>query len=137
MTTERPDPTWPKWVVRQTNACVFVQAPTPDAAVETAARKVGHMGGWRVGPEVKQEVFPRSEYREHAKPGTTPGASSSRRRSSPQDAHKANESGTTIRGEFECSPSFPFFSLIPGHEDRDPMGEVQVSQVHSRLLGYG
>ena len=69
MTTERPDPTWPEWVVRQTNACVFVQAPTPDAAVETAARKVGHMGGWRVGPEVEQEVFPRAEYRDHAQPG--------------------------------------------------------------------
>ena len=69
MNTERPDPTWPEWVVRQTNACVFVQAPTPEAAVETAARRVGHMGGWRVGPEAKQEIFPRSEYRDHAQPG--------------------------------------------------------------------
>ena len=68
MNTERPDPTWPEWVVRQTNACVFVQAPTPEAAVETAARRVGHMGGWRVGAEVKQEIFPRSEYRDYAQP---------------------------------------------------------------------
>ena len=27
------------------------------------------MGGWRVGPEVEQEVFPRAEYRDHAEPG--------------------------------------------------------------------
>ena len=27
------------------------------------------MAGWRVGPEVKAEVFPRSEYRDHTKPG--------------------------------------------------------------------
>ena len=69
MNVESPDPAWPEWVVRQTTACVFVQAPTPEAAVETAARKVGRMGGWRVGTEVKQEVFPRSEYRDHAQPG--------------------------------------------------------------------
>ena len=69
MNTERPDPTWPEWVIRQGSACVFVQAPTPQAAVETAARKVGHMGGWRVGPEVEQEIFPRSDYRDHAQPG--------------------------------------------------------------------
>ena len=68
MNTE-PDPTWPEWVIRQGSACVFVQAPTSQAAVETAACKVGHMGGWRVGPEVEQEVFPRPEYRDHAKPG--------------------------------------------------------------------
>ena len=68
MNTEPPDPIWPEWVIRQTHACVFVQAPTPEAAVETAARKVGHMGGWRVGPAVQQEVFARSEYRDHAEP---------------------------------------------------------------------
>ena len=68
MNTE-PDPTWPEWVIRQGNACAFVQAPTPEAAVETTARKVGRMGGWRVGPEVEQEVFPRSEYGDHAPPG--------------------------------------------------------------------
>ena len=63
------NPQWPEWVVRQTNACVFVQAPTPEAAVETAARKFGRMGGWGVGPGVQQEVFTRSEYRDHAQPG--------------------------------------------------------------------
>ena len=63
------NPSWPEWVVRQRHACVFIQAPTPAAAVETAARKIGPMGGWRVGPDVKQEVFPRSEYRDHANPG--------------------------------------------------------------------
>ena len=68
MNTE-PDPTWSEWVIRQGSACVFVQAPTPEAAVETAARKVGHMGGWRVGPDVEQEVFPRSDYRDHAQAG--------------------------------------------------------------------
>ena len=68
MNTE-PDPTWPEWVIRQGSACVFVQAPTPQAAVETAARKVGHMGGWRIGPVVQQDVFARTEYRDHAQPG--------------------------------------------------------------------
>ena len=66
---------------------------------------------------------------------TTPDASSSRRRSSPQGPHNADESGTTFRAEFECSPSYPFFSLIPGYEGRDPRGEVRISQVHSRLPG--
>ena len=64
-----PDPTWREWVVRQQHACVFVQAPTPEAAVETAARRIGPMGGWRVGPRVQQEVFARSEYPERAQPG--------------------------------------------------------------------
>ena len=59
----------PEWVVRQANACVFVQAPSPEAAVETAARRIGPMGGWRVGPNVMHEVFARSEYRDHANPG--------------------------------------------------------------------
>ena len=68
MNTE-PDPTWREWIIRQGSACVFVQAPTPEAAVETAARKVGHMRGWQVGPVVQQEVFARSEYRDHAEPG--------------------------------------------------------------------
>ena len=68
MNTE-PDPTWPEWVVRQGSACIFIQAPTRAAAIETAARQIGPMGGWRVGSEVKQEIFPRSEYREQAQPG--------------------------------------------------------------------
>ena len=63
------DPAWPEWAVRQRNAIVWVQAPTAEAAVETAARKVGPMGGWNRGPAIEQEVFARSEYREHAKPG--------------------------------------------------------------------
>ena len=33
-------------------------------AVEIAARKVGRMGGWRVGPRVQQEMFARAEYPE-------------------------------------------------------------------------
>ena len=41
----------PEWVLRQANACVFVQAPSPEAAVETAARRIGPMGGWRVGTD--------------------------------------------------------------------------------------
>ena len=67
-----PDPAWPEWVIRQGNACIFIQAPSPAAAVEIAARRIGPMGGWRVGPEVQQEVFARDEYPERAHPGTTP-----------------------------------------------------------------
>ena len=32
-------------------------------------KRLGHMGGWKVGPGVDQEVFPWEEYREHARPG--------------------------------------------------------------------
>ena len=63
------NPSWPEWVVRQGSACIFIQAPTRAAAIQTASRRIGPMGGWRVGPEVKQEIFPRSEYREQAQPG--------------------------------------------------------------------
>ena len=63
------DPAWPEWAVRQRNAIVWVQAPTAEAAVETAARRVGHMGGWKTGPDVEQEVFARAEYPDHAQPG--------------------------------------------------------------------
>lgn len=48
---------------------MLVEAPTPDAGVETAARRIGPMGGWRVGPDTEHEVFARSEYREHAQSG--------------------------------------------------------------------
>ena len=63
------DPTWPERVLRQEFACVFVRAPNPTVAVEFAAKRLGHMGGWKVGPGVDQEVFPWEEYREHARPG--------------------------------------------------------------------
>ena len=63
------DSTWPEWVLRQDFACVFVRAPTPAVAVELAAKRLGHMGGWRVGPGVDQEVFRWEDYREHARPG--------------------------------------------------------------------
>ena len=63
------DPKWPEWVLRQDFACVFVRAPSPAAAVEIAAKRLGHMGGWEVGPAVDQEVFRWEEYREHARPG--------------------------------------------------------------------
>ena len=54
------EPAWPEWVVRQRPVCIFVQAPTSDAAVETAARRIGPMGGWRVRPDVAHEgVCPR------------------------------------------------------------------------------
>ena len=68
MHNERPDPNWPEWVIRQGSACIFIQAPTPEAAVETAARRIGPMGGWRVGPDVRNEVFASEEYLEHAQP---------------------------------------------------------------------
>ena len=58
------DPAGPERVVRQASACVFVQAPSPEAAVETAARRVEPMGGWCVGPEVEHEVLAGSEYPE-------------------------------------------------------------------------
>ena len=54
-------------------ACVWVQAPSASAAVELAAKRLGHMGGWRTGHDVDQEVFAAEEYREHAQPGTTRG----------------------------------------------------------------
>ena len=63
------DPKWPEWVLRQDFACVFVRAPSPPAAVEIAAKRLGHMGGWEVGPDVDQEVFRWEEYRYHARPG--------------------------------------------------------------------
>ena len=59
----------PEWVIRQGFACVCVQAPNAEAAVRRAADRLGHMGGWKVGPDVDQEVFAAAEYREHAKPG--------------------------------------------------------------------
>ena len=63
------DPKWPEWVLRQDFACVFVRAPSPTAAIEIAAKRLGNMGGWRVGPAADQEVFRWKEYREHARPG--------------------------------------------------------------------
>ena len=58
-----------EWIIRQGFACVWVQAPSPEAAVRHAADRLGHMGGWKVGPGVDQEVFAAEEYREHAQPG--------------------------------------------------------------------
>ena len=47
----------PEWVIRQGFACVWVQAPSAEVAVRRAADRLGHMGGWKVGPDVDQEVF--------------------------------------------------------------------------------
>ena len=58
-----------EWVIRQGFACVWVRAPSAEAAVDTAAKRLGHMGGWQTGPDVDQEIFPAAEYREHARPG--------------------------------------------------------------------
>ena len=58
-----------EWVVRQGFACVWVKARSPEAAIEIAAKRLGHMGGWKVGPDVDQEVFAADEYRSHAQPG--------------------------------------------------------------------
>ena len=58
-----------EWVIRQGFACVWVKAPSPEDAVEIAAKRLGHMGGWKVGPDVDQEVFAAEEYRDHAQPG--------------------------------------------------------------------
>ena len=59
----------PEWVIRQGFACVWVRAPSEEAAVDIAAKRLGHMGGWKVGPDVDQEVFAAEEYRDHAQPG--------------------------------------------------------------------
>ena len=45
------------------------QGPDPVGAVEIAAKRLGHMGGWKVGRAARQEVFREDEYREHARPG--------------------------------------------------------------------
>ena len=58
-----------EWVVRQGFACVWVTATSPEAAIEIAAKRLGHMGAWKAGPDVDQEIFSAEEYREHAKPG--------------------------------------------------------------------
>ena len=36
--------------------------------METAAKRLGHVGGWKMGPDVDQEVFAADEYRNHAQP---------------------------------------------------------------------
>ena len=45
-----------------------VPLPCQAAAVDIAARHLGHIGGWKVGPGVEQEVLRCEEYREHARP---------------------------------------------------------------------
>ena len=62
-------PARPSWVVRQRNARIFVQAPNPEVAIETAARRIGPMGGWHVGPDVVHEAFAREECPERARAG--------------------------------------------------------------------
>ncbi len=62
-------PDWPEWVVRQGFACVWTRAPSGKVAVEIAAKRLGHTGSWKVGPDVDQEVFRAEEYRKHARPG--------------------------------------------------------------------
>ena len=56
-------------VVRQGFACVWVKAASPEEAIEITAKRLGHMSGWKVGPDVDQEVFAAEEYRNHAQPG--------------------------------------------------------------------
>ena len=46
-----------EWVIRQGFACVWVRAPSAAEAVEIAARRLGHMGAWRTGPDVDQKAF--------------------------------------------------------------------------------
>ena len=59
----------PEWVIRQGFACVRVKAPSAEAAVEIAAKRLGHMGAWIVGPEVEQEVIRAEECRDDAQAG--------------------------------------------------------------------
>ena len=63
------DPTWPECVLRQDFSCVWVRAPSAAAAVELAAERLGRMGGWKVGPSARPEVFRGDDYRFHARPG--------------------------------------------------------------------
>ena len=56
-------------VIRQGFACVWVRAPNAAEAVALAAKRLGHMDGWNVGPDVDQEVFASHEYQKHAQPG--------------------------------------------------------------------
>ena len=64
---------WPEWCVRQSvpggRACVFVLAPSAAAAAVIANHLCGPMGGWRVGPDIKLDVFLRSEYHERCDAG--------------------------------------------------------------------
>ena len=55
-------------MIRQGFACVWVRAPSAAEAVEIAAKRLGHMGAWRTGPDVDQAVFGATEYRDHAQP---------------------------------------------------------------------
>ena len=63
------NPSWSEWVVRQGFGCVFVQAPSAEEAVAAAAKRIGPMGGWRVGPGIDQEVFRAKDYPENARRG--------------------------------------------------------------------
>ena len=66
--------TWPEWVLRLGFACVWVRVQSASEAVAIAARRLGHMGGWRTGPDVDQEVFAAAEYHDHARPGNYTGS---------------------------------------------------------------
>ena len=90
------DPAWPEWAVRQRNAIVWVQAPTAEAAAETATRTVGPMGGWKTGRDVFQEVFTRDETPDHARPGDYP------------------RFGHRLRGEARLSPAPDGLSVESG-----------------------
>ena len=64
---------WPEWCVRQSvpggRVCVFVLAPSAAAAAVIANHLAGPMGGWRVGPSIKLDVFLRSQYRKRCDAG--------------------------------------------------------------------
>ena len=64
---------WPEWCVRQRvpggRACVWVLAPSAAAAAVIANHLCGPMGGWRVGPDIKLDVFLRSKYAERCDAG--------------------------------------------------------------------
>ena len=66
------------WVIRQGFACVWVKAPSPEAAVEIAAKRLGHMGAWKVGPDVDQRLFASTSIAITRSRGTTRGRSDRR-----------------------------------------------------------
>ena len=60
------DPKRPEWVIRQGLACVWVCATSVEEAVEVTAKRLGHMGGWKIGPDLDQQVFTATERRKEA-----------------------------------------------------------------------
>lgn len=64
-----PESICPEWVIPQQCACVWVQAPTAEAAVEIAVTRLDRARRWHMGRDVDVEVFAAAEYPNHARAG--------------------------------------------------------------------